>query len=121
MLLQLRIGILFPLFLVMALRARSRDPGFHKRMMILGTAMALPAGIDRIPWLPSSLPASPVSADLYTLLAVSPMFVWDALRNRSIHRAYLVWLAIAVPAAIVVHALWDTAWWHAAAQRLMGV
>lgn len=121
MLLQLRIGILFPLLLLIGLRARGREAGLHKRMMILATAMTLPAGIDRIPWLPTTLPASPLGPDLYTLLAISPMVVWDLARNRSVHRAYWIWLAIFIPAAIAVHGLWNTDWWHATAQYLMGV
>jgi hypothetical protein len=121
MLLQLRIGILFPLFLAIGLRARGNNAGLHKRMMILATAMALPAGIDRIPWLPSTMPGNPIAADLYTLLAVSPMFVWDVVRNRAIHPAYLIWLGVFVPAAMVVQLLWDTPMWHATARQLMGV
>ena len=121
MLLQLRIGILFSLFLIIALRARGKDAGLHKRMMILATAIALPAGIDRIPWLPSTLPGSPLSADLYVLLAVSPMFVWDVVRNRGVHKAYWIWLGIALPFAVLVHGLWDSEWWHASARQLMGV
>lgn len=120
-LLQLRIGILFPLFLGIGLWARGREPGLHKRMMILGTAMTLPAGIDRIPWLPHTFPDSALSADLYTLLAVSPMLVWDVVRNQSVHRAYWIWLAINIPFAIAVHALWGTPWWHATARQMMGV
>jgi hypothetical protein len=121
MLLQSRIGILFPLFLIIGLRARGKDAGLHKRMMILATAVALPAGIDRIPWLPRTLPESPLSPDLYTLLAVSPMFVWDVIRNRSVHRAYWIWLGVALPFTIAVHGLWDTDWWHATARQIMGV
>ena len=119
-LVQIRIGILFPLFIAIALRARGRNAGLHKRMMFLATAMALPAGIDRIPWLPHSFPASALSADLYTLLAVSPMFLWDVIRNRSVHPAYVIWLAINVPFAIALHTLWDTPWWHATARSMMG-
>lgn len=120
-LIQFRVGILFPLFLLIALRARGRDAGLHKRMMILATAIALPAGIDRIPWLPKTLPESPLSPDLYTLLAVSPMFLWDVFRNRSVHRAYWIWLGIFLPFAVVVHGLWDTEWWHATVRQIMGV
>lgn len=119
-LIQIRVGLLFPLFLAIALRARGRDAGLHKRMMILATAMPLPAGIDRIPWLPTTLPDSPISPDLYTLLAVSPMFLWDVIRNRRVHPAYVIWLAINVPFAIAVHGLWDTRWWHATARAMMG-
>ncbi|HEU0311524.1 MAG TPA: hypothetical protein VFR36_09935 [Sphingomicrobium sp.] len=121
LLLQTRVGILFPILLFIGLRARGRDAGLHKRMMILAPAMALPAGIDRIPWLPTSLPGSPVAPDLYTLLAISPMFVWDVVRNRYVHRAYWIWLGLFLPFAVVVHGLWDTGWWHATARQLMGV
>ena len=121
MLLQLRIAILFPLFIFIGLRARTGDAGFHKRMMILATAMALPAGIDRIPWLFHSMPGSPISPDLYTLVAIAPMFIWDVARNRRVHRAYWIWLAVNIPFAIAVHALWDTQWWHSIAPRLMGL
>lgn len=120
MLLQLRIGILFPLFLLIALRARGKNAGIHKRMMILATAIALPAGFDRISWIPSTMPLSPMSPDLYTLLAVTPMFIWDVIRNRSIHPAYWIWLGINLPFAVAVHGLWDTPWWHSIAPRLLG-
>ena len=121
MLIQLRIGILFPLFLLIGLRARGLNAGLHKRMMILATAMPLPAAIDRITWLPTTFPVSPMATDLYTLLVVSPMFLWDVFRNRKIHPAYLIWLGINLPFAIVVHGLWGTEWWHSIAPRLMGV
>lgn len=121
MLLQIRIGILFPLFLTIAFKARGRNAGMHKRMMFLGTVMAMPAGIDRIPWLPHTMPASPLSADLYTLVAIAPMFLWDIARNRSVHPAYVLWLAVSLPFAIAVNVLWGTDWWHHAAKQLMGV
>jgi uncharacterized membrane protein len=121
MLLQIRIGILFPLFLAIAFRARGRNAGIHKRMMFLATVMALPAGIDRIPWLPHTMPASPLSPDLYVLAAIAPMFAWDMVRNRSVHPAYVIWLAVNIPFAIAVHGLWDTPGWHATARQIMGV
>ena len=121
LLLQLRVGILFPILIWIGLRARRGEPGLHKRMMILATAVALPAGIDRIPWLPTTLPLSPLGPDFWTLVAISPMLLWDLVRNRYLHRAYWVWLGLFLPVAIVVHGLWDTEWWHGAAKSLMGV
>jgi hypothetical protein len=121
LLLQIRIGILFPLLLAIGLRARGANAGLHKRMMILAPAMALAAGIDRITWLPTTMPASPLATDLYILLALSPMLVWDVARNRSVHQAYWIWLAVSAPALVVVNALWDTPWWHATARQIMGV
>ena len=119
LLLQTRIGILFPVFLTIGLLARRTEPGLHKRMMILATAVTLPAGIDRIPWLPTTIPASPLGPDLYTLLAISPMLLWDVIRNRGVHRAYWIWLGVALPFTIAVHLLWDTPGWHVLARQLL--
>ncbi|HYD11698.1 MAG TPA: hypothetical protein VEC11_02505 [Allosphingosinicella sp.] len=121
LLLQLRIGILFPILIWIGLRARKGQPGLHKRMMILATAVAIPAGIDRIPWLPTTMPASPLGTDLWTLVAISPLLLWDLIRNRGLHRAWWIWLGLFLPCAFVVHSLWDTQWWHGMAPRLMGV
>ena len=120
-LLQLRIGFLFPLFIAIGLKARGQDAGLHKRMMILATAIPLPAGIDRIPWLPHTMPNSPWSVDLYTLLAISPLFVWDVARNGRVHRAYWIWIAAYLPCAIAVHVLWNSDWWRERVPQLMGV
>src|SRR5205814_556096 len=74
---QIRQGVLFPLFLLIGLNARGQDAGLHKRMMFLATAMLLTAGIDRITWLPSTMPSSPTGGEVYILLAILPMFLWD--------------------------------------------
>jgi hypothetical protein len=121
MLIQIRVGILFSLFILIALMARKNDSGLHKRMMFLAIAPALPAAFDRITWLPHTLPDSPLSPDLYILLAVAPMFIWDLVRTRSVHKAYWIWLAFMVPSSILIHSLWDTNWWHATAPRLVGL
>lgn len=121
MLLQIRIGILFPVFLAIALLARRTDAGLHKRMMLLAIAPALPAAFDRMTWLPTTMPFSPLAPDLYTLAAIAPMFIWDLVRTRTVHKAYLIWFALFAVSAIVVHLLWDSEWWHATAPRLVGL
>lgn len=121
LLLQLHAGLLFGIFMAMALRARNLNSGFHKRMVFLATALPLAASIDRMWWLPNTLPSSPMGTDGYILLAVSPLFLWDLIRNRRIHEAYLVWAAIYVPASLLMYQLWDTRWWHATARQIMGV
>jgi hypothetical protein len=121
MLLQIRIGTLFALFLFLGLQARKVDSGFHKRMMIIAPAMALPAAFDRITWIPTTLPQSPLSAELYPLLALAPLVAWDIFRNRRLHRAYWILLAVYLPAAVAVHIAWDQPWWHQFVRQLMGV
>src|SRR5215210_411943 len=120
MLLQIWIGLCFALFIAIGLKARGASAGLHKRMMILAVAMPLPAGFDRIPWLPSTMPFNPLSAELYVLLAVAPMFMWDLIRNRQVHRAYWIFLGVNLPVGIAVGMLWDTPWWHATSRALMG-
>ena len=122
LLLQLRIGILFPIFIWIGLRARRGEPGLHKRMMILATAVALPAGIDRIPWLPTTMPLSPLAPGSLHPARDQP----DAALGRdpqplSCTRPIGSGSGCSWPAAVVVHGLWDTAWWHAMAPRVMGV
>ncbi|MFO1395101.1 MAG: hypothetical protein U1F09_15195 [Steroidobacteraceae bacterium] len=119
MMVQMRVGVLFALFLAIALAARKTNPGLHKRMMFL--AIALPAAFVRMTWLPSTLPASPASLEVYSLLAIAPMFLWDLVRTRTVHRAYVIWVLISLPAAILTNVLWDTAWWHATVRSIMGV
>jgi len=121
LLVQLRIGILFPLFVALALAARRKDPGTHKRFIILATVLPLPAAIDRMFWLPHTMPDSPLSIDLYMLLWISPMFLWDLFRLGRVHRTYLVWFAANLPFVVVLHLLWGSAWWAETAPRLMGV
>jgi len=121
LLLQLRVGILFPLLTWMALRARTRDSGLHKRLILLASVPLLAAAFDRIHWLPNTMPHSALAPDIYVLLAVTPMFLWDTVRNQSLHRAYLIFAAFAVPLTVVVDIVWDTPWWHATARHIMGV
>jgi uncharacterized membrane protein len=121
LLLQVHAGILFAIFITVALRARVVNSGMHKRMMFLATSVPLAASIDRMTWLPSSLPVNPWTTDLYILLALAPMFVWDVIRNRKVHEAYGIWLAIYVPVALLVDVLWDKPWWHATARSIMRV
>lgn len=119
-LVQFRIGILFPVCIGLALHARRRDLGFHKRMMFLATAVPLQAAIGRLDWLPSTMPVSPLSLDLYVLLAVSPMLLWDVVRHRTVPRVYPIWLGLFLLSAVRVYWLWDTPVWHALVPRMLG-
>jgi hypothetical protein len=116
---QFSLGILFSLFMTIALCARTRDSGLHKRMIFLATGIGISAGANRIPWLP--ITPSLTAADLCSLAAVSPLFIWDVVRNRRVHKAYWIWLAACLPFVAMVHLFFDAPWWHATARQIMGV
>ena len=118
---QIRAGLLFSVCMWIALRSRARDAGVHKRLIILAIATALPAAFDRMEWLPTTMPNHLWGADFYTILAFSPMFVWDLIRNRGVHRAYWIFAAFFLPVTAAVYALWDKPWWHVTARQIMGV
>lgn len=118
---QLRAGFLFALLTTLALRARRHDPGLHKRFMLLATLALMGAAINRVPELPQTMPGSTLSLDLYGLAIIAPLFVWDLVRNGTIHRAYLTWFPIWLAATIPVYLLWGTPWWQALGPRLMGM
>lgn len=111
-LVQLRAGICFLLLVILALRARKRDSGLHKRLIILATIVPIPAALDRMPFLYHSMPASAWTVDLWPLFCIAPMFLWDLYRQKSIHKAYWIYAAIQVPAAVIVNMLWGSEWWH---------
>jgi hypothetical protein len=89
--------------------------------MFLAVATALPAAFGRMRWLPTTMPNHPLAVDFYTVLAFSPMLIWDLVRDKYLHRAYLIWAAFFLPVTVAVYALWDTPWWHATAHHIMGV
>lgn len=121
LLLQIAAGLMFGTFMAIALSARKANSGLHKRMMFLATAVPLVASIDRMTWLPTTLWTSPMSSDFYLLAAVSPMLIWDVVRNRRVHESYWIWLSIYAPVAILVDMIWDTPWWHSVARGILGV
>ena len=121
LLLQLRGGILFSILMWIALRARSRNAGLHKRLILLAVTAVLGAAVNRLDWLPTSFPRDTYSLDFFTLLPVAPMFIWDLTRNRGVHRAWLVWAAFYVPLTVATYWLWNTPFWHATARHIMGV
>lgn len=120
MLLQIRIGLLFPFLVAIGISARKSDSGLHKRLMILAITPALGAALNRMEWLPTTFPQSPLVLDLYIVLATMPLFAWDLFRTRKVHKAYLIWLAGYVLVSVPVYVLWNSDWWHTMAPRLVG-
>lgn len=123
LLLQTRALIAFPLFVVWALMIRRSDPDAHRRLMLLGTAVPVLAGLDRLSealgW--TTMPASPISMDIWLLASVLPILVLDFARGRGLHSTTRAWLVINVLMATGVNLLWNSPWWLETAPRLVGV
>ena len=120
-LIQMQIGLVFAITVFLALRARKNDSATHKRLMVLAPIVAMPAALDRMTWLPNTMPISPWGPELYILLIALPLFAWDLYRLGQIQRAYKIWLALVLPTGALVILLWNTAWWQAFVPQLMGV
>jgi hypothetical protein len=118
---QISVGVLFAIFVGWALLVRRSDPGMHKRLLILATAMPLAAAIDRMAFLPTSYPEGALSPIGWPVVWILPMFLWDLFRLRRVHRAYIAWAALYGPAALIVYGVWWSPGWMAFAQRLVGV
>ena len=119
--LQIRSILLFPLFFLWGLSARSSDPATHKRMMLLATLMLLDAAIARMGWLPfNEFPVSYLAVHLYLLLLLVPALLYDLLTLRRIHRAWLIGLSLLVPWVIATELVWNTHWWRTFGPRLVG-
>ncbi len=119
LLLQLRAGIGFSLFVALALAVRRRDAGLHKRMMIMATTMPMTAAINRIFWLPTTRPESATSLLFYGLMLTLPMLAWDVARTRRVHRAYLIFFAVNLLMIAAINSLWNTPGWVRLFARLM--
>ena len=117
---QIRAGVVFAVLIAWALWVRTGDPQTHKRLLVLATVWPLGAGINRIP-LPGTYPESPAASDLYTLLWVAPLFVYDLVRHRRVPRAWWIWLAVCLPLSAAVHLLWGSAWWMAHGPEILGL
>jgi hypothetical protein len=118
---QVSAAILFAIFIAWALLVRRKDSEMHERLVILATLMPLPAAIDRITWLPTTLPESPASIHLYMLLWLLPVLIYDIVRRGHVRRAYVIAIVLNLPFMITSHLLWGSPWWLATAPRVMGV
>lgn len=123
LLLQVRALVAFPLFIGWALWLRRRDADAHRRLMLLGTAVPLLAGLDRLSealgW--TTMPHSPLSMEFWLVGSVLPILVMDLVRGRGLHATTKMWLGVNLVMATAVNLLWNSPWWLQMAPRLIGV
>jgi hypothetical protein len=120
--LQIRVIVMFPVFVIWALAVRVRDPETHKRAMILAALLPIGAAFGRMAWIPGNdlMVTFDVSAILEGAL-LAPALVYDALKHGRVHRAYWIGLALTVAWLVGAHFIWNSPAWHNAADALMGV
>ena len=118
---QIRSIWMFPIFFVWALRTRRTDPQMHMRMMLLATLSLLDAGIARMTWLPyNQFPISYLSIHLYLLLLLVPPLLYDLIRFKRIHRAWVWGLALMLPWVVATQFVWGSEWWGRFGPKLVG-
>lgn len=91
--------VAFPLFVGLGIVWRRRL-AIHKRLMLLATAVLIPAAVARIPLgfiANGGAPLSYIIADLFILAAV----LYDTIRNRRLHPVFL-WGTVATIAIQVI-------------------
>jgi len=109
--------VLFPAFFALAIRFR-RDPGTHKRLMMLATILIANAGVARLMGM-VGLTAAPYGSWVATYsLLLLPMIVFDLTRLKTVHRA-TAWGTVVLLARHPLHAaIAYTDWWQHLAARL---
>ena len=119
---QIRVIVMFPVFIIWALAARVRDPETHKRAMILASILPIGAALGRMTWIPGNdlMGTFDVSAIL-ELVLLAPALVYDALRHGRVHRTYWIGLMLTLPWLIGAHFIWHSPAWHRVANTLLGV
>jgi hypothetical protein len=118
---QIRAIVLFPTFFVWALRTRRTDPQTHKRMILLATLMLLDAAIARMTLLPyNQFPRDYLAVHLYLLLLLVPPLLYDLIRLRRIHSAWVWGLVLILPWVVATQFVWGSDWWARLGPKLVG-
>jgi hypothetical protein len=120
--LQLRFLIMWPILIIWALAARSRDVETHKRVMIVATVMPLGAAFGRMGFIPgNNLLMTNDIASALEFVALAPALAYDLLRFGRVHRAYVIGVGVALAWAVATHFVWNAPWWRIVADALMNV
>ena len=122
--LQTRMLIVFPALVVWALLLRAKDSQAHKRLMILATVIPLGAGLGRaLDFLgaPENFGPPFFYLDLYSVVILLPLLIYDVVRQRPVQRAYIIWGACFVSSAVAMYLVAGSSWWALVAPRLMGM
>ena len=117
--------LLFPAFYLWAFLVRRKDNETHKRLMILATLVLMIPGLGRLLSITHVLPDFGMSLldarHFYLLVLIAPALVYEVIKRRIPHRAYLVGVALLVGWMVTAHYLWTSPWWTENAPKLLGI
>lgn len=95
-----------------------RKPDWHRRLMAFAMLIILQGALDRMHWLPKApLPSFWAYGARLFPLAV-PLFVFDLVSLKHVHRATLTGAGAVVVAYALLSSIWENADYHAAALAL---
>ena len=117
--------LLFPTFFLWAIVVRRTDNESHRRLMILATLVLMIPGLGRLLSVTNVLPDFGLmlleARHFYLSLLIVPALIYDILQQRTIHRSYVIGLALLGSWMIAGHILWTSPWWLQTAPKLLGV
>jgi hypothetical protein len=119
---QSRMVFLFSVLTFWAVLVRKEDPETHKRLMFIATVPPLSAAIDRMGWLREVVPIDgPMYMDVTQLIWLSPLLIYDLWRRGSIHKAYVIGIAVNLPFIVFRYVARGTDWWLEIAPKILGI
>ncbi len=117
--------LLFPTFYLWALLVRRKDNETHRRLMILATLVLMIPGLGRLLSVTNVLPDFGLTLldarHLYLSILIIPALVYDIYKQRTLHRSYVIGIALLGSWMVASHFLWTSPWWLENAPRLLGV
>ncbi|ULQ53376.1 hypothetical protein [Flavihumibacter fluvii] len=105
----------FALFFTWGMLSRKKNLSAHKRLMAMATIVLLEAAVDRIQLrnaFPSFGLAYPATNFIYADILYIPLFLYDWITLKRIHRATLLGTAIVFTCQIMVCTFYGSPSWH---------
>ena len=117
--------LLFPTFFVWAILVRRKDNETHRRLMILATLVLMIPGLGRLLSITRVLPDLGLTLidarHFYLLVLIVPALVYEIVKQRTLHRSYIVGVGLLAAWMVAAHFLWSSTWWLERGPRLLGV
>ncbi len=111
-LMELNSIITFGLFFSWGMLIRKKDSAAHKRLLFLATIVLLQAAIDRMHWLPMFGLDYPSVFFIYLDMLLIPLFIYDLLTLKRIHKISLIGVAFLIIVQLTVSTIWGSPAWR---------